>query len=81
MISKPEEAKDLREWREWKLRLSQSRVAMLAGCQQAWISQIERGHLPRPISDGWKRVVHAYGLDRREDQFIRLVEAGGQRSA
>jgi transcriptional regulator with XRE-family HTH domain len=64
----------LKQYRERVLRMTQRDVARAAGCQQAWISQVERGHLPRT----WHRaaLLRAYRLEAEEDSFERLVLAG-----
>ncbi len=61
----------LREYREQVLRVPQAHVARIAGFAQAWISRVERGHLPRP----WNRdrLLQAYKLEQNEDEFLRLV--------
>ena len=64
----------LKQYRERVLRMTQREVARSAGCQQGWISQVERGHLPRT----WHRaaLLRAYRLEAEEDSFERLVIAG-----
>lgn len=61
----------LAKYRLEHLGMKQSEVAEKAGCQQAWISQIERGHLPKP----WEReaLLKAYNLKNRESYFVKLV--------
>lgn len=61
----------LAKYRIEVLGMKQSEVAEKAGCQQAWISQVERGHLPKP----WERdaLLKAYGLQKRESYFVKLV--------
>lgn len=61
----------LAEYRETVLREPQVKVAQRARCQQAYLSRVERGHLPRP----WNRdpFLNAYGIC--EEDFVRMVEA------
>jgi transcriptional regulator with XRE-family HTH domain len=66
------ECASLLEYRVWVLRLSQEDVARRAGCRQAWVSAVERGHLPRPKN--WDRLLKAYQLT--DEEFVRLVEGG-----
>lgn len=68
-----EECRTLRQYRERVLRMTQREVARAAGCQQGWISQVERGHLPRT----WHRaaLLRAYRLEQDEDAFERMVLA------
>lgn len=60
----------LREYREYVLRLTQAEVAG-AVCKQAWISMVERGHLPRPKS--WPKLLKSYRLEGLEQDFYRMV--------
>lgn len=59
----------LREYRENILALPQAEVARRAKCKAAWVSFIERGHLPR----AWNReaLLKAYELSGAE--FVRMV--------
>lgn len=75
----PADCRTLAEWREWGLRETQDQVARTAGCRQAWISQVERGHLPRPKA--WARLVKAYRLENAEAEFVRMVRAGAALAA
>lgn len=61
----------LKEYRETVLELPQAEVARRAKCQQAWVSFVERGHLPR----AWNRegLLKAYELEKRPEEFKRLV--------
>lgn len=63
----------LAEYRENVLGLRQSDVALKAGCAQSWISQVERGHLPKP----WNReqIMRGYGLtQKQEPQFVSMIQ-------
>lgn len=66
----------LSEWRVEVLGLRQVDVARLAACEQAWISAVERGHLPRK----WNRanLLMAYGLAGQDQEFERLVKGGAK---
>lgn len=59
------------EYRLTVLRCRQNDVALRAQCKQSWVSQIESGHLPKP----WNRkaILRAYGLERWEADFERMV--------
>jgi transcriptional regulator with XRE-family HTH domain len=59
----------LARYRRDVLGLRQSELAEMAHCQQAWISQVECGHLP----EAWSRadLLKAYRL--KETRFVRLV--------
>jgi|GEM_PF-4727230 len=66
---------DLREYREFILRETQGDVANRARKKQAWISEVERGHMPKPKS--WAPLLKGYQLDKEEDgeaQFVRMIE-------
>jgi len=69
----------LAEWREGALRMPQAEVARKAGCKQGWISQVERGHLPR----SWNRdkLLMAYGLVGKEAEFERMILAAAKLKA
>lgn len=62
----------LAEFRIEVLGMKQSELALRAKCKQAWISQVESGHLPKPWSRG--RLLQAYGLERWEREFVRMVQ-------
>ncbi|MBI5614908.1 MAG: helix-turn-helix domain-containing protein [Gammaproteobacteria bacterium] len=73
MKTSARECLTLAEYREQVLRLSQREVAALARCKQAWISTVERGHLPKPKN--WLRLLKAYRLegDEGEREFERMI--------
>lgn len=59
----------LAEYRLEVLRAKQDDIARRARCTQAWLSQIERGHLPKPWS--CDEISKAYDLE--DEDFVRLV--------
>ena len=69
----------LGEYRLTVLGLRQIDVARQARCLQGWISQIERGWIPKP----WNRtrILAAYGLQRFETEFVRMVNNAKKLSA
>jgi hypothetical protein len=79
MKTNSKECATLSEYRVEVLRKPQSEVARNAGCCQGWISQVERGHMPRP----WNRakLLAAYRLADSEVEFERLVANAARISA
>ncbi len=67
------QCRTLADYRIKVLGLKQRDIADRAKCFQSWISQIERGQLPKP----WSRsaVLRAYSLERWEEDFVRMVTA------
>ncbi len=69
LSDQPEDYQLLSQWRELKLGWTQKQVAGVAGKQQARISSIELGHLPRKKL--WPDFLSAYSID--EANFYRMV--------
>lgn len=69
LSDKPEDYHLLSQWRDLKLGWTQQQVAGVAGKQQARISSIELGHLPRKKL--WPDFLSAYSID--EANFYRMV--------
>jgi len=65
------ECKDLQEWMELVLGLTQQQVATLAGVQQSRVSAVFRGALPRRKL--WAPLLRALRLEHQEHQFYRMV--------
>ena len=70
-----DECRTLTEYREFILRETQGDVANRARKKQAWISEVERGHMPKPKS--WGPLLKGYQLDKDEygeRHFVRMIE-------
>jgi hypothetical protein len=65
-----EQCATLAEYRLEVMRAKQDDIARRARCAQAWISQIERGHLPKP----WSRDEISKAYDLEDEDFVRLVQ-------
>lgn len=70
-MKKAEDCRTLSEYRLEVLREPQHATARRAERKQAWISQVERGHLPRPWH--WAALLRGYRLEGQEDQFVRMI--------
>lgn len=67
------ECRDLQEWMELCLGLTQAQVASCAGLHQSRVSAVFRGHLPR--RKHWPPLLKALRLERQEHEFYRMVMA------
>ena len=65
-----QQCRTLSEYRQTVLREPQTKVARRARCHQAYVSRVERGHLPRP----WNRDPLLNAYDLAEEEFVRMVE-------
>lgn len=71
------ECRDLQEWMELVLGMTQAEIAHTAGLHQSRVSAVFNGQLPRRKL--WPPLLRALRLEKQEHEFYRMIMAAKRR--